>query len=630
MPLAASLEDNVLTAICWSETLAPQIAAKVTVADFSTATYRKIAETALDFLQRHHRPGRVHIRDRLEDDIRRGSDGKFMDEILDEMEQRLAGELNEEFVLQELDRFLQIQRLHAAVNEISDFLTEGNLDEARRCWASVNVELPAEDLFDPWVGLQAPPLDLDMLPRELHEVKNFVRERSEKTGLDRTGFFWGAMSTASAAIDASRRLQINEDDPYHTVPPGIWSMLIGRSSTTAKSGIFRAVLAPLEMVQNEEFARNEKRVKDWERNQEEKTPKPKATRYIAQGASPEALQLILTGQDRGVMMANDELVGTIGMMYAYSGDSGLSARAFMLQSYDGGPYTIDRVGSGGREKGGYVGRIKENHVVHSGGVQPSKLRKLIDKLDLTDDGYLQRFIPIILQPRQKGRRGPIGREVAVYEELIKHLAQVPGGAVDEATGLRRRHIVRLSSDAQRIAERVDDRVLQLSKNDYLGDAYSSHVGRLTRMWGSLVLTLGHILKPRCDFIDAGPAELAETLIFEHVLDHITQFHLWLGSGAGEHMKQIASYILARQPRTNRLLLHHLTNDVRICRGKGVDEIQRMVDPLVAGKWLEPEDGGPGRRAKASWLINPRVYVQFGDDALGRAVVPGMRRASSID
>ncbi len=285
----------------------------------------------------------------------------------------------------------------------------------------------------------------------------------------------------------------------------------------------------------------------------------------------------------------------------------------MLQTHDGGPYTVDRVGSGGREKGGYTGRIKENHVVHSGGVQPSKLRKLIDKLDLTDDGYLQRFIPVILQPRQKGRRQPIGREVTIYEELIKHLAQVPGGAVDEATGLRRRHIVRLSIDAQRIAERVDERVLQLSKNDYLGDAYSSHVGRLTRMWGSLVLTLGHILQPRCDFIDAGPAELAETLIFEHVLDHITQFHLWLGSGAGEHMKQIASYILARQPRTNRLLLHHLTNDVRFCRGKGVNEIQQMISPLVSGNWLEPEDGGIGRRAKASWLINPRVYMQFGDE-----------------
>lgn len=129
--LGGSVEDNALTGLVWNDRLAPQIALKIKASDFSTQTYRRIAEAALDFLQRHNRPARTHIVDILEVDIKRGNDGQFMSEILQEMEKRLAPELNEEFVLSELDKFLAIQRLTVAVNQASDKLSNGELDEAR-------------------------------------------------------------------------------------------------------------------------------------------------------------------------------------------------------------------------------------------------------------------------------------------------------------------------------------------------------------------------------------------------------------------------------------------------------------------------------------------------------------------
>jgi hypothetical protein len=128
--LAGSLEDNTLTALCWNERLAPQIALKVKALDFSTEVYRRIAAAALDFLDRHHRPARAHIGDILEHEIRRGANSRFTQEVISEME-RLAPLLHEEHVLGELDKFLDIQRLTKAVNEASDFLLSGDLDRAR-------------------------------------------------------------------------------------------------------------------------------------------------------------------------------------------------------------------------------------------------------------------------------------------------------------------------------------------------------------------------------------------------------------------------------------------------------------------------------------------------------------------
>jgi replicative DNA helicase len=131
MSLGGGIEDNTLTGLCWNDNIAPQIALKVKPPDFSTQVYRRIAEVAFDFLQRHNRCARIHLYDILEDDIKRGNDGRFMYEVLREMETRMAPELNEAFVLSELDKFLAIQHLTKAVNQASDHLQNGQLAEAQ-------------------------------------------------------------------------------------------------------------------------------------------------------------------------------------------------------------------------------------------------------------------------------------------------------------------------------------------------------------------------------------------------------------------------------------------------------------------------------------------------------------------
>jgi replicative DNA helicase len=128
--LGGSLEENVICAIAWSDTLAPQVALKVKPNDFSIAVYRRIVTKALDYLTQYHRPARAHLADLLEQDLHRGADGRFMREVLIQME-RLAPNIDDEYVLAELDRFLDKQRLINAVNAASDLLHNDELEAAR-------------------------------------------------------------------------------------------------------------------------------------------------------------------------------------------------------------------------------------------------------------------------------------------------------------------------------------------------------------------------------------------------------------------------------------------------------------------------------------------------------------------
>jgi hypothetical protein len=159
--LNGSLEDNVLTAICWNEELAGEIIERIEARDFSTDTYRRIAAAAIKFYKQHETPARAHIGDLLENEIKRGQDGQFMQEVLSEME-RLAPLLNEEYVLGSLDVFLGRQRITKAVNDASDLLVNcqdpATLREACHVLdAAIHPHL--DDVITPELELPWPVLD---------------------------------------------------------------------------------------------------------------------------------------------------------------------------------------------------------------------------------------------------------------------------------------------------------------------------------------------------------------------------------------------------------------------------------------------------------------------------------------
>jgi hypothetical protein len=118
-----TIEEQVLAALCWHDTLAPQIAAAVKVEDFSIEVYRLIAKAALRYLERHQRPAQAHLGDLLEPEFKFSANGRFLFDIVNQLE-HLAPQLDAARLPQNLDDFLIGQQLLRFLTESRDILAE--------------------------------------------------------------------------------------------------------------------------------------------------------------------------------------------------------------------------------------------------------------------------------------------------------------------------------------------------------------------------------------------------------------------------------------------------------------------------------------------------------------------------
>ena len=60
----------------------------------------------------------------------------------------------------------------------------------------------------------------------------------------------------------------------------------------------------------------------------------------------------------------------------------------------------------------------------------------------------------------------------------------------------------------------------------------------------------------------------------------------------------------------RLVASDLTRNVRACRKGTLEEIQKLVSPLIAGGWLIPED----EFNPTAWRVNAAVRMRFAAQA----------------
>jgi hypothetical protein len=228
-----------------------------------------------------------------------------------------------------------------------------------------------------------------------------------------------------------------------------------------------------------------------------------------------------------------------------------------------------------------------------GGIQPDRLRQFAD---LTDDGLWQRFVTIIVAPATRGRDERPGRAVADYADAINRMLAVPGATR-----------VELDDGAHTVRAEVERRVFDLEQSDVLGARFASFCGKLVGIWGRLCLVLNYLDPDDTQsVIPQRTAKRAMTLLFQSIIPCAARVYAATG-GAGadiEATRSVASYILTK--RKARVLASELARDVRVCRGEPLDQIQRVLSPLVAGGWLTPErDYNP-----SLWNVASDVHEQF--------------------
>jgi hypothetical protein len=593
MALGGSLEDNVLTALCWSKNLAPQIALTLTADDFSTGPYRQIAATALKFFAEYREPARGHLADLLEHEIRRGGhDGDFIGTVLREMEDRLAPLLNEDFVLAELDGFLTKQRMFVHASAAGELLQNDKIEAARiQFLLGAAVRPPTLTLPDPWGDPTPPAFDADVLPPVL---RGFVTERSRSMGWDPAALFWTALSCCSAALDGQIRLRMKPRDRLG-VPPGVWVMLFGESGT-GKTQILNTAWGALDRADEEAYDEWLVEKRRWEQDGKH-GKEPVCPQYVAQDTTVEGVRKILVSQDRGVGVKLDEGAQLIGQFDRYTNKGGAAAnRAFWVRGYDGGPSRINRAGEG-------FMLIRNHHIVPCCGIQPDKLSEFHKHSNLTSDGLLQRMITPIMKPVavavDDGDYG--GREVQDYETLVNHLT---------CTKRRDRdHMLRLSPAAAAVEQRVEERIRRWAANNELGPGFRTFASKGHGLWGRVTLVLHHVFHAKGavpEIIDLDAAELAEELLFGQVIPCGMELYKWLGASSGNITltQSVASYLLADDEP--RYVFSDFAPNVHECRGKTLKQVQEAVSPLEAYGILSREDHPRGY----SWVINPQFRIQF--------------------
>jgi len=110
-------------------------------------------------------------------------------------------------------------------------------------------------------------------------------------------------------------------------------------------------------------------------------PEPLRPRLVAMDATTEELQHLLAHQPLGLLYTRDELSGWLGNHDRYGGHGG--DRAFFLEAWNGGSYTVDRVKHRGQPL-----QIQRAALAMLGGLQPDRLR---EALAGADDGLAARF-----------------------------------------------------------------------------------------------------------------------------------------------------------------------------------------------------------------------------------------------
>lgn len=251
MQLNGSLEDNILTLLCWSDEHAVAVSMQIAPELFSTKAYRKIAAKALEHLAAYSRAPAGHIRDLLEDDLRRGDDGKLLSRVLQDME-ALQATLQPAYVLSQLAGFIALRRLKMALADASEAADRGDIEAAERALlerdtmqsASPGIWLHhAEDMLR-FLDID----ESDWFPSGIDELDNRGVRPARKTlflmiGAKGVGKSWWCIDMGKAAIMNKKAvlhitLENSEEETAKRYTQSIMAMGVG-AATTIRYPVFR-------------------------------------------------------------------------------------------------------------------------------------------------------------------------------------------------------------------------------------------------------------------------------------------------------------------------------------------------------------------------------------------------------
>lgn len=451
-----------------------------------------------------------------------------------------------------------------------------------------------EDPEDMFGHFDAPTLPPGLLP---DVIERFARTKGALMGVDPSGVATSSLAICAVATSDYVKVKMKRHDSW-SEPARLWIALVGPPSVK-KSPSLNAAEAPLVNFDKRlRHAHVEARRAYLGLSKDEKanTAEPQLGTPRLANATVEAAGQVMQYWPHGVGVVQDELTAWIGGMEKYNGPKGgLANRAFWLQSHNGGYYSFDRI----TRESGSAENIGTSIV---GGIQPDVIRKIAQ--EATDDGLIQRFVPIILLPAVESMDVEMPDVETEYDRLVMSLFNIQPRAA----------LLQFDDEAQAIRAELERKHLRLQSLEVMSAQLASHIGKYDGLFGRLCV-LWHCIETQdqgrvADVISGDVARRVAAFMNDFLLPHAIKFYAEIiGLGARDsRVKDVADFILAH-PEHKVLNVALLQKSVRSLRDLDKREAITVMQILSAYGWAW-EEPGPATRSDPVFRRNPILDVKY--------------------
>lgn len=463
----------------------------------------------------------------------------------------------------------------------------------KRLEAEAKAESAPVDL---WAQYTPPPIPAGLLPPL---IERFAHERAGQMGVDPGGLAMSALTVCAAAIRDSIKIKVKQHEKW-TESARIWTMLIGDPSFK-KSPIMRAAAGKIKEMDAGLLREGNRKMQEWSENGGQKNgdEKPQCSRLRVEDITMEACQEVCQHSPDGILVLQDELSGWFGGIEKYSGGKGAAKdRSFWLTAFGGGQYAVNRIG-----RGSFL--IDNLSVTILGGVQPDPIRKIV--ADASDDGLIQRFFPIVLQPSSVGKDEEVSDVAYEYDALVERLhgLKAPEGVLGKLP-------LQFSDEARSVRERLERKHhKQVVATEGFNRKLAAHIGKFDGLFPRLCIIwhcIENVDEPQLPLIVSGDtAERVSRFLTGYLMRHSLCFYSNVLGLADDHsnLQDVGGYILAH--RLDTVTMRTLQRGSRQMRRLTRDEGAKVFEQLEALGWLEQTS----KRSDApSWAVKPEVHTLF--------------------
>jgi uncharacterized protein DUF3987 len=501
------------------------------------------------------------------------------------------------------DLSVPLRELLAQVMEAHASGAAADEPAASRSTAAAPVE--PVDLF---AKFEPPSLPRGLLPQPLED---FTFEQGMDMGCDMAGVALGTLVVCGAAIHDDIKLQPKRHNKSWLEPARLWGLLVGDVSAM-KSPALKETVRPLSRICNEMARDNAAAMAGWfslPPPVKKVTPQPRQPQVMTMNATPEAVQEILKDSPWGILLFRDELAGFFGSLDQYSGSKGAASadRPFWLESYGGGPYSVNRLS----RPNAYIPNLSVSIL---GGIQPGKIRALDNASE--DDGLIQRAIPVVMRPAVLGRDDVPSQAIDDYDRLIRQLRELRPSLLELLT-YPPDIILQFDDGALKIRENLEREHLELSQCSSLNRKLAAHIAKYNGIFARLCV-VWHCVEHAFDaelprVVTEDTAQRVANFLSGFLLPHAIAFYAGTLGLANDHdvMSDIAGYILARELKV--ITSRDVQQGTRAMRKLVRHETEGLFEQLEAFGWLT-RTPGPRPGSLPRWTVNPVVHQRFAERA----------------